>query len=62
MPLNPNIRKVLNVEIVTVDLVTHEEEQNRTINFGNPHDRAWLEKHQFWAVYNNKGIAFNPIA
>lgn len=37
-------------------------ETSREIDHGYKMDRAWLEKHLFWAVRNDRGVEIRPIA
>lgn len=38
-----------------------EVEKSREMDHGYKSDRAWLEKHIFWAVRNGRGIEITPL-
>ena len=38
-----------------------EVETSREMDHGYKSDRAWLEKHIFWAVRNGRGIEITPL-
>lgn len=58
---NPRNSDVLPIEVITVDPKTGDEESRKTADYGNQEARLWLERHIFWAWYNGKGVAINPL-
>jgi len=58
---DPNNSEVLPIEVITVEPATGEEISRRTADYGAKSTRQWLEKHVFWAWYQGKGVAINPI-
>ena len=38
-----------------------EVETSREMDHGYKSDRAWLEKHIFWAVRNGRGVEITPV-
>jgi hypothetical protein len=38
-----------------------EVETSREIDHGYKNDRAWLDKHLFWAVRNGRGVEITPL-
>ena len=54
--------KKIPLEVETFDPKTDDLEQSRLIDYANRTERAWLAKHQTWALNNGKGIVLTPKA
>lgn len=47
--------------IITVDVETMTETDNRIIDHSDRSDRQWLGAHSFWALRNKHGVQTAPI-
>lgn len=58
---NPRNSPTLPLEVITVNRETGANESVRSADFATPSARKWLQNHIFWACYQGKGIAINPL-
>jgi hypothetical protein len=40
--------------------IVHDSNESKSIDWNDRSDRKWLEKHQHWAMLNNREVAIYP--